>query len=163
MKKLYPDIIFLLFDIPPQLYVSESYLSSVFPKDVVTFKETLDMETIDFSKKGRIYFFGNWKFPILKNMKIDLFWNAASFQEMEPDVVSNYLTIVNESAKAIFLQQTMEGKEEAVKKGEHGVLKATTLKDYQNNLKKFKLVKIEKSLTPFGTLAGYSDSFWKRK
>ncbi|EMM79683.1 sugar O-methyltransferase domain protein [Leptospira interrogans str. 2006001854] len=35
-------------------------------------------------------------------MKIDLFWNAASFQEMEPDVVSNYLTIVNESAKAIF-------------------------------------------------------------
>ncbi len=163
LKKLYPDIIFLLFDIPPQLYVSESYLSSVFPKDVVTFKETLDMETIDFSKKGRIYFFGNWKFPILKNMKIDLFWNAASFQEMEPDVVSNYLTIVNESAKAIFLQQTMEGKEEAVKKGEHGVLKATTLKDYQNNLKKFKLVKIEKSLTPFGTLAGYSDSFWKRK
>ncbi|EMM79640.1 hypothetical protein LEP1GSC037_1366 [Leptospira interrogans str. 2006001854] len=42
-------------------------------------------------------------------------------------------------------------------------MKATTLKDYQKNLKKFKLVKIEKSLTPFGTLAGYSDSFWKRE
>ncbi|EMO77948.1 sugar O-methyltransferase domain protein [Leptospira kirschneri str. 200801925] len=118
---------------------------------------------MNFSKKGKVLFFGNWRFPILKNMKIDLFWNAASFQEMEPDVVSNYLSIVNESAKAVFLQQTMGGKEEATKKGQHGVLKATTLKDYQKNLKHFKLTNIEASLTPFGTLNGYSDSFWKRK
>ncbi|TGN18792.1 putative sugar O-methyltransferase [Leptospira idonii] len=163
LKKLYPDMIFLLFDIPPQLYVSQTYLSTLFPNDVVPFQDTLSMDNIDLAKKGKIYFFGNWKFPILKNHKIDLFWNAASFQEMEPDVVSNYLSIVNMSAKTVFLQQRMEGKETASKKGEHGVLKATTLEDYKENLSNFKLVQIEDSLTAFGTLKGYSDSFWKRK
>jgi putative sugar O-methyltransferase len=40
IKKLHPDICFLLFDIPPQLYVCEQYLSSVFPDDVVSYKDT---------------------------------------------------------------------------------------------------------------------------
>jgi hypothetical protein len=34
--------------------------------------------------------------PELKQFRIDLFWNSASFQEMEPAVVRNYLALVKQ-------------------------------------------------------------------
>jgi hypothetical protein len=46
------------------------------------------------SIKGKIVILPAWKMPEYRNVGIDLFWNAASFQEMEPDVVRNYLALV---------------------------------------------------------------------
>ena len=163
IKKLHPDICFLLFDIPPQLYVCESYLDAVFPESIVSYKDTRNLESIPDAREGKIFIFGNWKFPILEKTKIDLFWNAASFQEMEPDVVANYLTYVNRQASFVFLQEAMSGKEVAKRIGEHGVLRQTTLEDYKNGLKDFELLDVSPSLSPVGRRGpGYSDSFWKR-
>jgi len=162
IKKLHPDTCFLLFDIPPQLYVCEQYLSSIFPNDVISYRDTKHMDSLPEDRKGKIFIFGNWKFPILEKTPIDLFWNATSFQEMEPDVVANYLKFVNETARAVYLLEAMEGKEVASKEGSHGVLKQTTMEDYQKGLENFKLREGHSPYWPTLTRSNHDFSFWER-
>jgi putative sugar O-methyltransferase len=164
IKKLHPQITFLLFDIPPQLYVCEQYLKYVFPNEVVSYRETRPMDSsafISYLKKGKIYILGNWKFPILANLDIDLFWNATSFQEMEPEVVANYLAYINKSAKAVFIKAIMEGKELTQEKGKHGVIRQTTIEDYKKGLSNFKLIDLSNQLFPFYDSRVEPNSFWK--
>lgn len=99
-------------------------------------------------EKGKIYIFGNWKFPIIENLNIDLFWNAASFQEMEPDVVANYLKYVNTQAKYVYLYERMDGKELASELKGGGVLQKTTIKEYINGLNNFILIDISRAIRP---------------
>lgn len=168
IKKLHPQITFLLFDIPPQLYVAEQYLKAVFPSAVLSYRQTREMGSLSGLPKahqGKIGLFGNWKFPLLRELEFDLFWNAASFQEMEPDVVANYLSIADTQAKAVFLHQMMGGKEIAKKKGWHGVLRQTILEDYRKGLRSHALIDLSGGLLPFHGASGeaYQGSFWKRK
>ena len=81
------------------------------------------MDSIPENHKGKIFICGNWNFPILENVQIDLFWNSASFQEMEPDIVANYLEYINAQANAVFLRADMKGSPNKVakKKGDMGV------------------------------------------
>lgn len=162
IKKLHPNICFLLFDIPPQLYVCEQYLSSIFPDDVISYRDTKEMDSIPKIQKDKIFIFGNWKFPIIENEQIDLFWNAASFQEMEPDIVGNYLKFINKQTKSVYLMEAMEGKEIASKKGDHGVLKQTTIDDYKNGLANFTLRDMSPAHWPIRSRSIYSYSFWER-
>lgn len=165
LAKLYPHITFLLFDIPPQLYVCQQYLKKIFPDKVVDYKDTSDIETISSLESGKIYLFGSWKFPILRNEKIDLFWNCASFQEMEPNVVENYLSFVNASASHIYLGEKMDGKTVSTDAGRHGVLSAVTIDNYREALTSFNL----EDMSPIVTTKispmqkGYMDSFWSKK
>jgi len=164
LKKLHPNICFLLFDIPPQLYVCERFLDTVFPGDVVSYQTTRDMSEPPAPQAGKIFMLGSWKFPLLNRAKIDLFWNAASFQEMEPDVVANYLSPINQRANAVFLHEVMHGKEVARRRGQSGVLEQTTLEHYQRALSSFELVDMAPSRKPAGNLLPeHWDSFWKRK
>jgi putative sugar O-methyltransferase len=164
LKKLHPGISFMLFDIPPQLYVAECYLDTVFPGDVVSYEQTREWTKLPPAQPGKIYMFGAWKFPLLHRAPIDLFWNAASFQEMEPDVVANYLRPINLTADNVFLHEFMHGKEIASKKGKSGVLKPTTLEHYSAALSNFELVDLSPSRKPAGhPLPNHSDSFWRRK
>ena len=168
IKKLHPHITFLLFDIPPQLYVAEQYLKTVVPEAVLSYRQTWDMSSAADAAKaapGKILLFGNWKFPLLQELQLDLFWNSASFQEMEPDVVANYLSYVDPQAKAVFLHQMMGGKEVAAKRGKHGVLRQTTLADYKKGLGSHRLVDLSEGLLPFHGVskASYQSSFWKHK
>ncbi len=162
IKKLHPDICFLLFDIPPQVYVCEQYLKSVFPGDVVSYRDTKQMDSVTDIRGGRIFIFGNWKFPIIGQLRADLFWNSASFQEMEPDVVANYLKYINTQARAVYLREVMGGKEVALTRGSPGVLKQTKLEDYRKGLGNFKLHNISPVLWPIRKRSGYSNSFWGR-
>ena len=165
IKKLHPNTRFLLFDIPPQLYVCEQYLKSVFPGQVVSYRETRDWSQLAVPKPGQICILPTWKMPQLSSLGCDLFWNAASFQEMEPDVVANYLKHVRIAAKTAYLQEMMDGKEVAIKPGMHGVQKQTTLRDYEAGLEGFQRLDMSPCLSPVLTqpsLYGYSDSFWQR-
>lgn len=163
IKKLHPQLTFLLFDLPPQLYVCEMYLNTVFPGAVVSYRDTRKRENLTDLEPGKIYMFGNWKFPLTEELGVvDLFWNAASFQEMEPHVVANYLSHVDQTAARVYLQETMEGKEVARRPGTTGVLRKTALEDYRRGLPHFELTDLSPCWTPLGPLAGYSDSFWKR-
>ena len=68
--------------------------------------------------------------------KIDVFINFISFQEMEPEVVKNYIKHVQRlSPKFILLRNLKEGKQIRTKRS-IGVLKQTKKKDYIKYFKK---------------------------
>ena len=166
IKERYPDISFCLFDIPPMLYVGEQLLKEKYPDDVVGYSETKEKLRPPFDfESGKIYIFGNWLFPLIQYISVDLFINAGSFQEMEKDVVSNYLWYVNFSAGNVFLYECMDSVH-GVKKANYknniisnsfGVLDNVCLREYVSGLVGFDLV----DLCVYGY--PYSLSFWKKK
>ena len=70
-------------------------------------------------------------------MKFDVFWNAASFGEMEPEIVQNYLSYVLGSCKSIYLLQARKGKEST---SNSGVKKPITFEDYSKMLTGYRLI-----------------------
>lgn len=157
-KKLHPDLCFYVFDVPPQLYVCEQYLSALFPESVVSYRETRTLKRMPEKKKGRIYIFGNWKIADLENLNYDLFWNSASFQELESAVALNYLKYVNKQTnRHVFLCELMKG-------SEHEVYDKTTLEHYKRGLKDFQLRDISKAvLSLYTSREPYYYSFWNKQ
>jgi len=169
IRALHPHLCFYLFDIPPQLYVCEQYLAAVFPGSVVSYRETREMAELPEPQEGKIHLFGTWKLPDLERSQWDLFWNSASFQEMEPDLVLNYLSFVNRLTRQyVFLQENMRGMKQARRKGEFGVLDPTTLEHYNQGLPGFETVDISDSVDLWhmrGLIEArsYTSSFWRRR
>lgn len=99
LASLFEGMTFLMFDIPPQLYVANQYLKKIFGSRIISYQEAnaLDPASAECAKsiRGKIVLQPTWRMPVWSaSTKIDVFWNSASFQEMEPDVVLNYLAIV---------------------------------------------------------------------
>lgn len=98
LARLFPDATFLVFDIPPQLYVAHQYLTAVFGSRVVPYGSLGEGALVDSAipghLRGRIIIEPSWRVPAWRRVHVDVFWNSASFQEMEPDVVTNYLESV---------------------------------------------------------------------
>lgn len=98
LASLFEGATFIVFDIPPQLYVANQYLVKVFGSRVVEYEDAnlIDPTNDDHSNiiKGKIVIQPTWRMPLWASTKIDIFWNSASFQEMEPEIVSNYLILV---------------------------------------------------------------------
>ena len=161
LKKLHPHLALVLIDIPPQLYVGHQYLRTVFPDDCVSYQDSRAYDSLR-PEPGRIYFLGAWQFPLLDQIEIDLFWNSASFQEMEPEIVLHYLRTVNERARYVFLREGMDGWKVTQRRGRLGVLSPTTLAHYTQGLSKFRRVDLRRSETPLGQSPDFSDSFWER-
>ena len=160
LKKLHPKLSFLIFDIPPQLYVCEQYLKAVFPNDVISYRDTKGLSDISSPDSGKIYIFGSYKFPILESVKTDLFWNAASLQEIEPEMAKHYLSFVNRSSKAVYLHEWMSGVREKGK-----LIIETQLKHYEEALTNFKKIDLSPAyiLPKVRRSENYKDSFWTRE
>lgn len=97
IARLFPNATLLAFDIPPQLYVANQYLTSVFGKRALGYGSALQVEPrgrVPDEARGRIVMLPTWKMPEWSGVPVDVFWNSASFQEMEPAVVRNYLGLV---------------------------------------------------------------------
>ena len=98
LAQLYKGATFILFDISPQLYVCNQYLKTVFKSRVIDYEKAIKLDPKKTSTqkliKGKIVILPTWKMPEWKNIKTSIFWNSASFQEMEPNVVVNYLNLV---------------------------------------------------------------------
>ena len=95
LAKLYPEATLIMFDISPQLYVANQYLVSVFGNRVIPYRDAVKLDKTSLDQiKGRIVILPTWAMPKWSALKVDIFWNSASFQEMEPNVVKNYLGIV---------------------------------------------------------------------
>ncbi|MQF67077.1 putative sugar O-methyltransferase [SAR202 cluster bacterium AD-802-F09_MRT_200m] len=165
IKKLHPNVCFLMFDLAPQLYVCERYLSSVFPDSVVSYRDTRDMDTVPVIEPGKIYMFPNWRFPVVDNLKVDLFWNAQSFQEIEPNVVAHYLGYVSRQANAVYLHNRRGGAQKG-SPGKGGLLESTTLEHYKAALTSLELLDVSAPWLPIGRRTterhDYFDGFWKR-
>lgn len=164
IKKLHPDITFYVFEIPPQLYVCEQYLSALFPDSVISYRQTRTMKEIPEKQTGKIFIFGNWKISELAGISYDLFWNCASFQEMEPNIVANYLGYVNRQTKRYaYLCEAMEGMPRATSEGSYGVLELTTFENYKLGLKDFQLQDMSNGDYIYKGYISYNSSFWHRK
>jgi putative sugar O-methyltransferase len=163
IKKCHPRINFFVFDVPPQLYVCHQYLSALFPDKVVSYRETRTMTRLAPEGYGKIYIFGNWKLPELSDLTYDVFWNSASFQEMEPKVVLNYLWHVNnQTKKFVFLHEIMEGMPISSKVGQYGVLEQTRLEHYRKGLRDFELQDMSRGIYLPGSFDSGKFSSWSR-
>lgn len=163
LKKSHPDMTFLCFDLPAQLFLCEEYLRNVFGDDaVVSADETSAWSSLAGVQPGKIHFFGNWKWPLLKGYEFDLFWNAASFGEMEPEVVRNYLSCIKDSVDYVYLLQARHGKQTS---GTGSVVqKATKFPDYEAMLDGFRLLAEQDAWHAHKKMSGsggYFQACWK--
>lgn len=166
IKKVYPNSTILCFDLPGQIYLAEKYLRGVLGQEVIVpLAEGVEWVDLANVQEGKIHFFGNWQFPLLSNFKFDVFWNAASFGEMEPNVVRNYLSYVvqNQNASFIYLLQAKKGKETS---GGTHVVKPIQLADYNLFLEnKYHPVKIQDyflCIKPLSASGGYFEGVWRK-
>jgi putative sugar O-methyltransferase len=161
LKKLYPEMTFLCFDLPAQLFLCESYLKEALGEDIVVSSlETIDWQEINLSQ-GKIHFFGSWQFPLIKNHQFDIFWNAASFGEMEPNIVENYLSCVKGRASWIYLLQMRKGQKT---KGKAHVKIPITLEAYQEMLSdQYLNVETQDAYSSISKIGGdYFEGIWKK-
>ncbi len=161
IAKLHQRPALVLVDIPPQLYVAHQYLKAALGDRVVDYRDTMGELRFE---SGHVYLLGSWRLPEVAANGFDLFWNAASFQEMEPDVVANYLALVGRATDRVYLMEIMAGKERAASPGDPGVLEPTTLEHYRSALGAFELVAIEPAASVMGrVMDDHCDSFWRRR
>jgi len=162
LKKLHPNMTIFVIDIPPQLYVCEQYLKAIFPNDVISYEKTRNMVEIPVNSKGKIFIFSPSQLPKIKNLVYDLFWNSASFQEMNSEVVLNYLKFVNaQTQKFVFLNEEMK----RITSGNTDLnWIGATKEDYFQGLKNFEQIDYSPSLSQFlGPTNNYTCAIWQRK
>ena len=164
LKKIFPDLTIICFDLPYPLVLCETYLSeSLGEQAVIKSSETLDWTDLNGIIKGKVHFLGNWKFPLLAKAKFDVFWNAASFGEMEPAIVTNYLSYVLGSCNFIYLLQARKGKESTKTSG---VLNPITFSDYNHMLKGYRLIKESDAYEAHRKMSqsgGYFQAVWEKE
>jgi putative sugar O-methyltransferase len=164
LKKLYPDLTVLCFDLPVQLHLCEGYLSEALGTGaLVGADRTRDWADLSGLERGKVHFFGNWQFPLLRGFQHDLFWNAASFGEMEPEVVENYLSLVHGGARDVYLCQARHGKET---RGRQSVQRPTRFEDYGRLLSGYRLRGEEREFRacrPGSESGGYFQAVWSRE
>lgn len=160
LKKIYPDLTVLCFDLPGPLFLGEKFMEGVFGKEkIVSSQKCMHWENLDKLEKGKIHFFGNWQCEMIRNFGYDLFWNAASFGEMEPSIVKHYIQVFTPSAKNVYLLQATKGKEK------HRVNDPISFSDYSTWLEGFEQTDAEtayKAHKPLSASGGYTQAFWRK-
>lgn len=163
LRQALPRATLLCFDLPLQLLLGYEYLRGAMGEQVVDLRETLQWTDLSRLQPGRVHFFGNWQAPLLRDRPVDLFWNAASFGEMEPEVVRHYLAQVAERATWIYLMQARHGKESGRRRG--GVERPQTFADYCGYLPGHELRGerlAQGALKPYRESGGYFEAVWRR-
>lgn len=164
LKKIFPGLTIVCFDLPYPLYLCNIYLKNVLGQEMIlNASEGIKLIDINQIKTGKVNFLGNWQFPLLKNFKFDIFWNAASFGEMEPDIVQNYLSYVLDECKSIYLLQARHGKESSKNSG---VVTPISFEDYNSMLNGFKLINESQPFQAHRKLVekiGYFHAVWQKE
>ena len=140
----YSDSFYLDIDIPPVAAVASFYLSQTFGEDsVLTYERSREMQEIDIGelrKKYRCAVLCPWQLPRLTG-QADLFVNFISFQEMEPNIVENYIKHVQPLTRSfVLLRNSKHGKLQVKKEGQVGVFSQTTTDDLEKMFDQFSLI-----------------------
>ncbi len=154
-------------DIPPMSFISWKYLSSVYSeKDIKYFMDYIKVDKIEISELPKCTILNSWQIEKLQG-KIDLFVNFISFQEMEPNIVINYLNNIKRlKPEWILLRNMREGKQ--IKKNVEDVgVEVAILKDDYIGMIKDEYNLVESNVNPFGykTVDGFHSELllFKRK
>jgi putative sugar O-methyltransferase len=98
------DCTYTVVDIPPALYVSQSYLSAVFPDEKIfkfrPFTSYADIK--DEFEAARIRFVGAHQIKLLPDKFADLFLNISSLHEMTMDQIEFYLKQIDRLTRSYF-------------------------------------------------------------
>jgi putative sugar O-methyltransferase len=163
---LFEDATILMFDIPPQLYVANQFMSKMFGSRVIGYRAgNADPSNEDI--RGKIVIQPAWRMPAWAAANIDLFWNSASFQEMEPDVVRDYLDLVRQMRpRHVYINAMPEGNHHPGKaeRGELGTREPVSAGIYHEALKQgYKRLARYASDHLDGFLYGYHESYVFRR
>jgi putative sugar O-methyltransferase len=146
---------YINFDLPPLNIVSEYYLSKSCKQKIGNHFKFKNNKIIEIQKLPKLSCFPNFDIIKLKG-KIDIFINFISFQEMEYDVVKNYLQIVEKlKPKYILLRNLREGKNTSKNtnfyrhKFKYFVKKFIKSNDYKNILRKNYSL-LSSNVSPYG-------------
>jgi len=137
--KAFPNITYFNFDIAPAIYIAQQYLQAVFPGRVYTYENFLAKEKID-PEKYRVFCLPSWVLESLSGVDFDLFINAASFQEMEPDVVKNYYEMIKNRIDYAYLFELTGGTYKKTSMRSGGVVEPLKMDDYIRIFKDFKVL-----------------------
>ena len=161
LKKLFPELTIVLLDLAPQLYIAERYLCKSLPNDLIPYQETNSKDWKGPLLPGKIYCLPLRAIEALAPEGKVLFWNAASFGEMEPNVLQNYAKHISSFSSHLFLMQMFSGK--------NGTNSPVTMPVYEAAFSSYELLgKSESTLadtvTPiFEDGSVYHNTFWERK
>jgi len=170
LKALFPHLTIVLMDLAPQLYFAERFLSKALPGQVVPYRDTREGQWDGALSPGKVHFLSPRAIENLNPEGRVLFWNAASFGEMEPDVVTNYAAHVSRFADTLFLMQFFHGKPPG-RAGEGGVLIPSTMATYEAAFPDFVRVALANACNVDGVSTmregeqslPYQNSFWTRR
>ncbi|WP_217234064.1 putative sugar O-methyltransferase [Methylovorus sp. MM2] len=150
------DIRYIDVDIPPTSYIAQYYLTEVLGKEnVATYAQLKTEPRIEINALPAASVLASWQIEKLQG-KVDLFVNFISFQEMEPEIVSNYLQqVARLETTWILLRNMREGKQVRKNPGDVGVDTPIKSEDYLSMLPGYELV--ERNVLPYGyrTVDGY--------
>ena len=95
----YPNIHKLYYlDIVPNIYIGNQYLKKIFSKRVINYSQCSDQKKLVTDKKKVIFTIPPWGIEKIPS-EVDLFLNFSSFQEMEENVILNYLKFLRKILK----------------------------------------------------------------
>jgi putative sugar O-methyltransferase len=102
--KAFPKCKYIIIDIPPALYISQHYLSSVFRDKKIfffrPFDRFADVET-DFNDADIVFLLPH-QAEMLPAKSIDLFINISSLHEMKIDQIHAYFILIDKLTKEFF-------------------------------------------------------------
>jgi putative sugar O-methyltransferase len=147
LKSTPEQIFYVNVDIPPISAVATYYLQTVFGKEaILDYSQSAEMEILDIEeirKKYKGMVICPWQLPKIKG-NFELSVNYVSFQEMEPEVVKNYVTYLNAlTSNYVLMRNSRYGKQIASQPYTFGVIKQTTREDYLNFFSDFNLVALD--------------------
>jgi putative sugar O-methyltransferase len=101
---VFPRGKYIVIDIPPALYVSQEYLSSVFPdKKIFTFRCFTQFKEIEQEfHNADIVFLLPHQARMLPEKCIDLFINISSLHEMKMQQIKEYFNLIDKLTKGYF-------------------------------------------------------------
>lgn len=139
-------------DIPPTIHVATRYLTTLYgAAAVLGYKAAREMDCISLAEVAQVHkaaMLASWQLPKLVGT-IDLFVNFISFQEMEPEIVRNYLAQVDRlCTRFVLLRNIREGKAKSVSKDALGVREPTIGGMYDMFLQNYTLKSV--NTMPFG-------------
>jgi len=146
-------------DIPPIAAMATYYLQTVFGKEaILDYIQSRNLQEIDIeqlSKKYRAIVLCPWQLPKLKG-KFELGANFISFQEMEPNVVKNYLSYFDAHvSNYVLLRNSRYGKNVAKEPEQMGVIQPIVRQDYLDWLPSFNLIALDSKTFGHDTSMGF--------
>jgi hypothetical protein len=161
LKKAHPHLSFYLLEIAPQSYVCHQYLRGVFGEDaVIDYNDLRESKQIEVPQ-GKFAVLGNWQLEHIKPQGRVLFVNTASFQEMEPDVVNYYMSLVKPFSQAMYLLQTLTGVPDKEVNPRWGAADPVTMEHYQAYLEdEFKMISQEVAYDPLKATTDFAKNYY---